>query len=70
MSDDQKPHARKEIREMTTSELRALVAQLRQRTDHLNEEMRTLQNDIAESAARIEARGQGTSDAEEESAAE
>ena len=55
---------------MTTSELRALVAQLRQRTDHLNEEMRTLQNDIAESAARIEARGQGTSDAEEESAAE
>jgi len=47
----------KEVRDMSTRELRELVAQLRQRTEHLNEEMRVLQADIAENVAKIDERG-------------
>ena len=45
---------RKPIEEMTAEELRALVAEMRQRTLMLNEEMRVLQEQIDANQARIQ----------------
>lgn len=45
--------ARKPIEEMTAEELRALVSEMRQRTQSLNEEMRVLQEQISENQSRM-----------------